>query len=62
MVVAPNQKTADLLTTMVIIMGDNEGVKSIESLPGQKAFPEKNNILILNSRNISLPEAVLSII
>ena len=40
-VVASNVKTADLLTTVVIIIGDNEGIKSIESLPGHKAFPEK---------------------
>jgi thiamine biosynthesis lipoprotein ApbE len=62
MVVAPNVKTADLLTTVDIIMGDNEGIKSIESLPGHKAFPKKNHILILNSRNNSFSEAVLSII
>jgi len=40
-VVAPNVKTADLLTTVIIIMGDNDGIMSIESLPGHKASPEK---------------------
>jgi len=59
-VFAPNVKTADLLTTVIIIMGDNDGIKSIESLPGHKASPEKKHILILNSRNNSLPEAVFS--
>jgi thiamine biosynthesis lipoprotein ApbE len=39
-VVAPNQKIADLLTTVIIIMGDNDGFKSIERLPGHKAGPE----------------------
>ena len=40
-VLAPNLKTADLLTTVIIIMGDNDGIKSIESLSGHKAIPEK---------------------
>ena len=40
-VVAPNVKTADLLTTEIIIMWDNDGIKSIERLLCHKAFPEK---------------------
>jgi hypothetical protein len=45
-----------------MIIEDKDGIKSIKSLPGHKAFPEKNHILIINSRNNSLPEAVFSII
>jgi hypothetical protein len=36
-----NSNETELLTTVIIIMGDDDGIKSIESFPGHKAFPEK---------------------
>ena len=42
--------------------GDKVGIKSIESLSGHKAFPGKDQILVINSKNNSLPKAGVSII
>jgi len=59
-VAAPKVKTAVLLTIVNIIMWDNDGIKSIERLPGHKDSPEKESYPDFKSRNNFLPEAVYS--